>query len=117
MRLSEVTYSGARPIDSYGPGFFRLGGIVHEGALIVTPNGPASWQGFTDFSAILDLVATFDVLLIGTGPEVSPLPKTMREALDTAAIGYDQMTTPTACRSYNILLAEGRRVLAALIPI
>jgi len=117
MRLTEVTYNDTLPIDSYGPGFFRVGGIVHEGALIVAPGGPASWQGFTDFSAILDLAATFDVLLIGTGPEVAPLPKALREALDTAAIGYDQMSTPTACRSYNILLAEGRRVLAALIPV
>jgi len=117
MRLSEITYEGSAPIDSYGPGFFRIAGVIHEGATLVLPDGPQPWGGPSDWAAITALKGAFDVLLIGTGAEIANLPQETRAALDRANIGHDLMATPTACRSYNILLAEGRRVIAALLAL
>ena len=39
MRLTEITYDNARPVDGYGPGFFRIGGMVYEGPVTVMPTG------------------------------------------------------------------------------
>ncbi len=117
MRLTEVTYESGTPIDSYGPGFFRVGGVIHDGAMLLLPNQPRVWGGLSDATAILSCAGLFDVLLIGTGATIANLSVETRARLDEANIGYDLMTTPTACRSYNILLAEGRRVIAALVPV
>ena len=43
MRLNEVVYSGAVPVEGYGPGFFRLGGKVYEGPILVMPSGISGW--------------------------------------------------------------------------
>jgi len=117
MRLSEVHFEGAVPIDGYGPGFFRVAGTVYEGALLVAAGHISGWTGIADFSAVIAVKDSFDVLLVGTGADIAPLPATARAALDNAGIGLDLMTTPTACRTYNVLLAEGRRVMAALAPV
>ena len=56
-------------------------------------------------------------MLLGTGETVSPAPRTVREALQAAGIGLEVMSTPEACRLYNVLAAEGRRIACALIAI
>ncbi len=117
MPMSEVNFGAARPIDGYGPGFFRIGGRVHEGAVLVTATGTGPWGGFDDAAPLLALATRVDVLLIGTGAEMAALPLTLTRALDAAGIGAEPMATPTAARSYNLLLAEGRRVAAALLPV
>jgi uncharacterized protein len=56
-----------------------------------------------------------DVLLLGTGAtQRFPHPRLYR-ALTEAGVGVESMTTPAACRTYNILVAEGRRVIAAIL--
>jgi uncharacterized protein len=117
MRLNEISYDGARPIDGYGPGFFRVAGQVHEGAALVTATGVARWGGMTDVEALLALKGEVDVIFVGTGPAITPLPKALREALEEAGVGVEPMDTPAACRTYNVLLAEGRRIAVALIPV
>ena len=117
MRLTEITYTDAVPVDGYGPGFFRLGGKVHQGAVLALPTGVAGWDGLEDTKALLDVADQIDVLLVGTGAEIGPLPADFRNALEAAGIGVETMASPTAARSYNMLLAEGRRVAAALIPV
>ena len=65
-------------------------------------------------------MASFDVLLVGVGAGLGPLPEgfaAMRGALEAEGAGVEVMATPSACRTYNVLLAEGRRVAAALMPI
>lgn len=110
-------YESPIPIESYGPGFFRLNGAVHEGPLLLLPGYAGAWAGFDDVLLLLENASGFDVLLVGTGAIIAPLPKAARALLDGAGIGVDLMATPVACRSYNILLSEGRRVAAALIPV
>ena len=45
MRLNEIAYTDAKPVEGYGPGFFRVGGEVFQGALIVGPKGTMPWGG------------------------------------------------------------------------
>ncbi|MEL7343438.1 MAG: Mth938-like domain-containing protein [Pseudomonadota bacterium] len=117
MRLTEIEYNDARPIDGYGPGFFRIGGDVHEGHQLLLPSGVTQWAGFDDRQTILDAAGSIDVLLVGTGAEMALVPKAFRELLEEAGIGVEPMATPTACRSYNVLLSEGRRIGAALLVV
>ena len=117
MQLNEVRYSGVMPIEGYGPGFFRIGGRVWEGAVLACADRVQGWGGYADRDALLALAGEVDVLFIGTGAEIAPLPGDLRKALEEAGLGVEQMASPTACRSYNVLLSEGRRVAAALLPV
>jgi len=117
MQISEITFDGPTPIDGYGPGFFRVAGKVHDGAILLSARGLVAWGGLDDSAAILELAALIDVVLVGTGAEMQFLPRQFRATLEAAGIGVEVMQAPSACRTYNILLAEGRRVAAALISI
>lgn len=117
MRLNEVRYDDGTPIDGYGPGFFRVGGAVHEGAVAVLPGGVRPWGGFEDAESLVAVAAEIDVLFVGTGAEIAPLPPGFRAALEAAGVGVEMMASPAACRTYNVLLSEGRRIGAALLPV
>ncbi|MBO9444647.1 Mth938-like domain-containing protein [Ruegeria sp. R14_0] len=115
MRLNEITYNNASPVDGYGPGFFRIGGQVYEGSVLTGPAGTVTWGGFDDQSPLLALAGQVDVLLIGTGAELAHIPTDMRSALEQAGMGVEIMNSPAACRTYNVLLSEGRRIALALL--
>lgn len=117
MDLNEVNFGDGVPIDSYGPAGFRLGGQMHEGALFVWPGGATVWGGFTDAETLLLAREAIDILLLGTGADIAQIPAELRHALETAGIGVEIMGTGPACRTYNVLLAEGRRVGAAVLPV
>jgi uncharacterized protein len=117
VRVTEIHYPGSPPVDGYGPGFFRIGGAVHHGSLLLLPAGIESWGGFEDLDAILEQRAAIDVLLVGMGAEIRALPGDVRTRLEEAGLGVEIMASPPACRTYNVLLGEGRRVAAALFPI
>lgn len=117
MNLSEVSFGDARPIDSYGPAGFRIAGQLHAGALFVHPNGITPWGGFDDPSDLVAAAEAIDILLIGTGADIAPIPDALRTSLEAAGIGVEIMATGPACRTYNVLLAEGRRIGAAVLPV
>ncbi len=117
MRLNEVVFDGGLPVDGYGPGFFRVGGTVHQGAVLVTPAGVVPWGGLADITTLTALAGTVDVLFVGTGEHIAHLSDDLRAALETAGIGAEPMASPAACRTYNVLLSEGRRVALAAIPV
>lgn len=120
MRTVEITYEGGTPIDGYAPGAFRVGGAVYHGPLAMLPGGPEPWAGLPDLGLFLERVAGFDVLLIGAGPEIG-MPSleltAARAELEAAGAGVEIMATGPACRTYNVLLSEGRRIAAALMPV
>ena len=118
MRMTEIRMEGQRPVDAYGPGGFRVDGDWHEGSLILLPSGIRPLDGapsVASLGAVLAAAEELDILLVGTGPEIAPLPRALRQALDAAEIGFEVMSTPSACRTYNVLLTEHRRVAAALV--
>ncbi|TYB88086.1 Mth938-like domain-containing protein [Oceaniovalibus sp. ACAM 378] len=117
MRLNEIDYPDARPIDGYGPGFFRVDGKIIQGNVAVLPSGVKPWGGFDDTEPLIAALGAMDVLFIGTGAEIAHVPADFRTALEQAGIGVESMATPAACRTYNILLSEGRRVGVALIAV
>ncbi|MEM7641764.1 MAG: Mth938-like domain-containing protein [Pseudomonadota bacterium] len=117
MNLTEVTFDDARPFDGYGPGFFRIGGQVVEGPLILHPGGLAPWSGYGDMGPLTALAGDIDVVFIGTGAEIAHVPADLRAAVEGAGLGLEVMNTPAACRTYNVLVGEGRRVAAAVLPV
>jgi uncharacterized protein len=117
MQLNEVRFDKVLPVEGYGPGFFRIGGVIVDGPLIVQPESRSSWGGFDDAAPLLALAPLADVLFIGTGAEIRHIPAALRRALEGTGMGIETMATPAACRTYNVLLSEGRRIAAALLPV
>ena len=117
MRLTEMVFPQGLPVDGYGPGFFRVAGTVIRGPILVLPDGAAPWAGLPDAAPILAAAAALDVVFLGTGAEIAPAPPAFRAALEAAGIGVEIMNSPAAARTYNVCLAEGRRVAAALMPV
>lgn len=116
MRLTEIDYGAARPIEGYGPGFFRLGGAAHPAPVVIAPGHVAPWGGYDDPAPLLALAGQVDVLFVGTGPQIAPLPRALRDRLEGAGLGVEIMSSAAACRTYNVLLSEGRRIAVALLP-
>lgn len=118
MDLARVKYpSGVLSIDGYGPGFFRIGGKLYDGAVIVSSDGVIPWAGIEDYPPLLALAGKVDVLFLGMGAEISLLPGALAKTLQGSGMMAEPMSSPAAARSYNVLLAEGRRVACALVPV
>ena len=115
MRLNEIRFDTGTPVDGYGPGFFRIGGVVHRGPVAVLPGAVLAWGGYEDTAALAD--APVDVLFVGTGAEIAHVPAAFRAVIEAAGIGVEAMGSPAACRTYNVLLSEGRRIGLALLPV
>ena len=111
-------------IEAYGNGGFRFGGMSHRGSLLCLPDGIWAWPvtqvGEITSTALLPAFERGDVLdvfLIGVGRDPWPLPERLRTRFRDLCISADTMATGAAVRTYNILLAENRRVGAALIAV
>jgi uncharacterized protein len=111
-------------IEAYGNGGFRFGGMSHRGSLLCLPDGIWAWP-VADVSQItlaalqpaLTRGEKLDVFLIGVGREPWPLPERLRARFRDLGISVDTMATGAAVSTYNILLAEDRRVGAGLIAV
>jgi len=122
--MREAHFPGRAPIDAYGNGGFRFADMSHRGSILCLPSGIHGWQPAEpgnltaeDFVRILAESERIQVLLVGTGKELRPLPKALRDALREAKISADPMSTGAAVRTYNVLLAEDRAVAAALVAV
>lgn len=116
MHLTEISYDEAMPIEGYGPGFFRIGGKVLRGSVLISPWSAGGWGGLGDTATPLTLEGRIDVLLVGMGTEIAHAPRSFVQTMEAAGIGVEVMNSPAACRTYNVLLSEGRRIAAALLP-
>lgn len=117
MHMNEVDYGDAVPVEGYGPGFFRIGGAVYEGPVLTGTDGTRAWAGLEEQAPLLALAGRIDVLFVGTGAEIAHIPAPLRRALEEAGIGVEVMASPAACRTYNVLVSEGRRIALALLPV
>jgi uncharacterized protein len=122
--LYDGFYPGRAPIDSYGNGGFRFAGMSHRGGLLLLPSGIQAWTVAEPAGVTLESLAplieqrqAIEVLLYGSGPaQVFPA-AALRAALADRGLYIEAMSTGVACRTYNLLLAEGRAVAAALLPV
>jgi uncharacterized protein len=120
VHMTEISLTGHLPVDSYGPGGFRVDGVWRAGSLVLSPAGLHGFEGAVDAETLGHVVAQsaeIDVVLIGQGAEIAPLGAGLRRLLEEAGIGVEIMSTASACRTYNVLLAEDRRVAAVLVAI
>ena len=121
----EIEAAEALPIDAFGDGGFRIAGERCEGhALIIgaqrrgwAVNGAAKELTASDFEVFLNAADQPDMVVLGTGERLSHPPAAVRQAFRDARIGLEVLDTATACRTYNLLAGEGRRIGAALIAI
>ncbi|MSP19928.1 MAG: hypothetical protein EXQ93_00005 [Alphaproteobacteria bacterium] len=123
MEITSVVIKGRQLIQSYGGGGFMVSGMRHRGAVLVFPDHTTAWPAANpdvSLEALAEVVAAatdIDLLLIGTGAAGTLVTPTLRRALKDVGIAVESMTTPAACRTFNVLAAEERRVAAALIAI
>lgn len=117
MNLHEIDFQNLIPIDGYGDGFFRVGGQLHNGAMIAAGGEPVQWGGYADTSQILALADAIDILIVGTGAQMVQIPAEFRKSIEAAGMGIELMSSPSACRTYNVLLSEGRRIAIAALPV
>lgn len=107
----------AQVIQSYGASAFRIGNVLYSHAVLVMPEQTLAWSGeWTEaaLSPLFSALPPLEVLLIGTGKRHEMLDPALRAVLKRHGLSLDTMDTGAACRTFNILLAEGRRVAAAL---
>ena len=112
-------------VEAYGGGGFRVAGERCEGSILILDDVVRPWpvSGLTDVTpeslqAVFAAgIGTVEFLLLGTGPKLVPAPKPLREAVQAAGFGLEVMNTVEACRLYNLMAEDGRRVAAALIAV
>ena len=120
LKLHADTPTALNTVTAYGPGFIEINKVRHASAVLLTPDRVEPWAvasfealGEADLERLRALAP--EVALLGTGSRQRfPHPRLSR-ALSEARIGLEVMTTAAACRTYNILMAEGRKVAAALL--
>lgn len=122
MDITPVIEANAQVIRSYAPGRFNVAGTVYDRAIVVFSDKTETWnighggEGFSVDDFDIFRGGEIDILLVGCGAEGVFLPE-LRKKLKEKGIAADFMDTGAACRTYNVLMAEGRRVAAALIPL
>ena len=120
MKLHLSRSTDSNQITGHGPEHVLVNGVRHEGSLIVLPDEVVSpWVArFEDLSARdfdVVLMRAPEIVLFGSGARLRFPSPALYAGLIKARIGFEAMDTAAACRTYNILAAEGRRVAAALI--
>jgi len=120
VKLHASSPSALNTFSGYGEGYVLVNGQRHSGNMIVTPEALLPWAAASfdalteaDFEAVAGM--NLEILLLGTGPKQRfPHPRLTR-ALAARRIGVEAMDLQAACRTYNILMSEERRVAAALL--
>lgn len=126
MDVTPLVKKGQMIIQSYSGGGFKVSGVRHDGAVLVFPDRVEPWSSAPDkaadvslssFQDLIDQAQDIDVVLFGTGERAALLMPDLRKALQAKGLMVEAMATGAACRTYNVLIAEGRRVVAALIAV
>ena len=122
MKIQLETGGGQNLVRAYAPGSVTINDKMYTRSLIVTPQTLTDWPP----PSFADLLATHfamlaelrpEVVILGTGMKLRFPSPGLTRALVEANIGLEVMDTGAACRTYNILMGDGRRVLAALLMI
>ena len=124
MDITPAVAADRQLIHGYGDHGFTITGLRHEGSVLVFPSRTQAWPVTSMAELSLEALAPIlaaeprpAVLLLGCGKGMSVVPREIKTALRDAGIVVEPMDTGAACRTYNVLLTEGRDVAAALIAV
>ncbi len=123
MDITPVISSDRKVIQSYSADGFRISDADYRTSVFVLPGRVIAWEGEGDalneaaaFDALLEHADDIEVLLFGTGKTARYPSADVRKTLKGNGIVVEPMNTGAACRTFNVLMAEGRLVAAALLP-
>lgn len=121
MKLHADTRDTLNTVTAYGAGWIEINKRRFDAPVLVRPEGEVLLWTIAGFDALQPadferlLAQPPQLVILGTGAKQRfPHPR-LTASLTGARIGVEAMATPAACRTYNILMAEGRDVLAALL--
>lgn len=124
MDITPVAPKGRQIITGYGDGQFRVGGEAYRSSVIIFPDRTVVWPmdankpiTLESLNVVLEEEGYIDLLVIGCAQKQRIMPPAIKAALKEAGIGLEVMDTGAACRTYNVLALEDRRVAAALIMV
>jgi len=124
MSSASARYPGRAAIDAYGNGGFRFADMSHRGSILCLPSGIYAWAPARTeeleaaaFERVFAEREAVGVLLLGTGRRQHFPAADLRRAFVAAGIALEAMDTGAACRTYNVLLGEGRPAGAALLAV
>lgn len=124
MDITPLIPKGLQRVEAYGSGGFTVSSQHYDGSVMVFADHTQLWPVADwamvqagDFEAVLQASPLPEMVIIGCGKNFEMLPKTIKQFFRHHGIAVEAMDTGAACRTYNILLSEGRRVAAALIAV
>jgi uncharacterized protein len=124
LDITPAVPAGRQLIEGYRPGGFRIAGVQHAGSVLVLPERTLGWPvGVPEeitAASLAPITASeppVELLIIGLGPRFGPVAAELRATLRRHGVSIEAMATDAACRTYNVLLIEDRRVAAALIAL
>lgn len=120
MKLHLTSNEGRQLFSGYGSGYVAVNSVRYERNVLVSPEAVVEWP-VTDFETLMPADFQFireaqpEILILGTGTRQRFPPPALARALAASGAGVEIMDTKAACRTYNILVAEGRKVIAAIL--
>lgn len=124
MDITPLIPEGRQIVEGYGGGRFRISGAVHDGSVLVTPQRTLGWAvrrweevDLASLEPLFSLDEALEILILGCGPTIAQIPRPLREAVRARGPVLEAMDSGAACRTYNVLMSEERRVGAALIAV
>jgi len=124
LDITPAVPAGRQLIEGYRPGGFRIAGMQHAGSVLVLPERTLRWPvgapeevTAASLAPVTAAEPPVELLIIGLGRRFGLIAAELRTALRGHGISVEAMATGAACRTYNVLLTEDRRVAAALIAL
>lgn len=120
VKLHLTTPVGQNLFSGYGAGYVAVNNVRYEKSVVVTPQSVAEWS-VARFDELTDANFEFiaalqaEIVIFGTGTAQRFPGPALRRAMAASGAGFEIMDSRAACRTYNILAAEGRRVAAAIL--
>ena len=122
LDISPVDFEGRNIIQSYGNGKFQISDKKYDHSVLVFPDQIIPWSPIDtnnlivdDFKKVLTVGPIVELLLLGCGKTTWFLPLPLRDELKEMGLVLEPMDTGAACRTFNVLLGEDRRIAAALM--
>ena len=122
LDISPVDFEGRNIIQSYGNGKFQISDKRYDHSVLVFPDQIIPWSPIDtnnlivdDFKKVLTVGPIVELLLLGCGKTTWFLPLPLRDELKEMGLVLEPMDTGAACRTFNVLLGENRRIAAALM--